>query len=263
MSAEQKIIGRTRIAGPVEKSPWFGRGGLGFCPGCETGIFGAFFSEVMDEMELRGKAINVQGVSCAASGTAMVYCDRVGGAHGPAADYAVAIKRVHPDAFVYTTQGDSDCISIGISATIYAASRSEKINDLMFNNGCTGNTGGQMNTITPLGAVTPTTPWGRDAERDGLPIQTAELLASLKGVAYSARGAVNTPAHRQKCKQYVKTAFEKQLKNVGFSFVEILIGCPTNRRLTPVETSDWVEKVQIPQFPLGEFKNVDKIDLGQ
>ncbi len=254
MNGEQKVIGKTRIGRPADRAR-----GLGWCPGCETGIWGLLLLEVFDELQLYGKAINVQGVSCAAGGARLLDVDRVGGAHGPAADYAIAVKRVHPDAFVYTTQGDSDCVGIGLPATLNAAVRGEKITVLMCNNACVGNTGGQMNAVTPLGVVTTTTPLGRQADLDGYPLLFPELIAGMRGVAYSASAAVNTPAHRQKCKQYIKTAFEKQINNVGFSYVEILIGCPTNRRLTPLETQDWVEKVQIPQFPLGEFKNVDMI----
>jgi 2-oxoglutarate ferredoxin oxidoreductase subunit beta len=111
-----------------------------------------------------------------------------------------------------------------------------------------------------LEQVTLTTPEGRQAEREGYPLPTAELVAQFRGVAYSARGALTTPANYQRTKRYVKTAFQKQLGNVGLSFVEILSACPTDWHLTPVESLKWIEEKLIAEFPLGEFKNVDRID---
>ncbi len=259
MSRNEEPVKKTKIAGPFERNPRWGPAGMS-CPGCESGKVATILRELFDELELTGTAISVSGVRCAAGGlTAYLKVDEVGGAWGRAPDYALGIKRVHPDAFVFTFQGDGDAFGIGMGPTMNAASRGEKITLLMCNNACIGNTGGQMTISTPLGATSTTTPKGREPGLDGYPILAAELLAVLPGVAYSARGAVNTPAHRQQCKRYLKTAFEKQINNVGFSYVEILIACPTNRRLSPVEAVKWVEEVQIPQFPLGEFKNVDMI----
>lgn len=257
MSAEQKAIGKTKIAGRLERNFTGGQSG---CPGCQAGVVGIIVNELLAELELNGIVIGVTGIGCARAGVwAYQNVDIMGGAHGRAADYALAIKHVYPDAFVLTTQGDGDCLAIGMGATVNAASRGEKFTMLMTNNASYGSTGGQMAPTTPLGAWTTTSPLGREPVREGYGIHGAELLAALPGVAYSARAAVNTPAHRQSCKQYIRTAFTKQINKVGFSFVEVLLGCPTNRRLTPLEALKWVEEVQIPQFPLGEFKNVDRI----
>lgn len=117
-----------------------------------------------------------------------------------------------------------------------------------------------MAPTTLVDQVTTTTPYGRSPEVAGYPMHTAELVAGFKGVAYSARGALVTPAHYQRMKKYVKTAFQKQLDNVGLSFVECLSACPANWHLTPVESLKWIEETMIAEFPLGEFKNIDRIE---
>jgi 2-oxoglutarate ferredoxin oxidoreductase subunit beta len=191
----------------------------------------------------------------------LVGVDWVFGAHGRPGDIATAIKRVSQGKLiVFTYQGDGDCMAIGTEATIHAACRGERISVIMVNNGNYGTTGGQMAPTTLIGQRTTTTPYGRDVKRDGYPMYAPELLAVMRGVAYSARGAVNSPANYQRTKGYIRTAFQKQLDDVGFSFVEILSACPPDWHLTPIQCLKRIEEEIIPQFPLGEFKNVDRID---
>ena len=109
-----------------------------------------------------------------------------------------------------------------------------------------------------IGQKTTTTPYGRDSGVEGYPSHVAELAATFKGVAYSARGALNTAANYRRTKEYVKTAFQKQLDRVGLGFVEILCACPPNWHKTPVECLKWIEDEVLAEFPLGEFRNVDR-----
>ena len=88
----------------------------------------------------------------------------------------------------------------------------------------------------------------------------AELVATVAGCAYSARGAVNSPKNLQRTKQYAKAALQKQIDNVGFSFLEVLCPCPVNWHLSPVDAMIWMEENQIKEYPLGEFRNVDQLE---
>ncbi len=190
----------------------------------------------------------------------LVDFDAVLVAHGRAPDVASAIKRtLWGEPIVVTIQGDGDCIAIGIESFIQAAARAERITIIMANNGTYGTTGGQMAPTTIMGQVTTTTPEGRE-EVHGYPIHAAELVAGITGVVYSARGALTTPANYQRTKKYVKNALQKQIDNVGFSFVEILTACPPNWHLPSLDCLGWIEEKMIPAFPLGEFKNVDRIE---
>jgi len=91
-------------------------------------------------------------------------------------------------------------------------------------------------------------------ERQGYPIQTAELLATLQGSAYVVRRSLHNSREVRRAKQAIRTAFEVQRHNLGFSIVELLSTCPTNWKMTPVEARDWIEERMLPVYPLGDFK---------
>lgn len=221
---------------------------------------GRVIAEVLDELGIDGKTIAVIGIGCNGYISYALNIDRVLGAHGRAPDTATAIKRLRPDTIVFTSQGDGDCIAIGAGSFIAALTRGETITIVMCNNANYGTTGGQMAPTTLMGQVTTTTPKGRDAVMGGYPVHTAELAATFRGVAYSARSALNSPANYQRTKRYLKTAFQKQTDQAGLSFVEVLLACPTNWHLSPVESLKWIEEKMIPEFPLGEFKNIARIE---
>lgn len=229
-----------------------------YCQGCGYPILQRIMGELLEEMSLTDKAVGCAGAGCVWCFFQALKIDAHHGAHGRPPDVATAIKRLKPHLFVFTVQGDGDAMAIGTEALIQAAARSEKLTVIMANNGGYGNTGGQMAPTSLLGQVTTTTPTGRDPNAHGFPIHTAELMAQLDGVCYSARTALTSPAHYTKTKKVIRTAFQKQLDGAGFSFVELLLPCPTNWHLSPVHSMKWIEERVIPQFPLGEFKNVSK-----
>jgi len=229
------------------------------CPGCQHPTIGRIIANVLEDMELDGSAMIVTGIGCN-SAVGMLNVDCVIGSHGGAPDMATALKRLHPDNLVFTVQGDGDCIAIGAGSFIGALTRAEMITIIMCNNANYGTTGGQLAPTTLMGQVTTTTPEGRNLAMGGYPVHVPELAATFKGVAYSARGALTGPANYQRTKRYIARAFQKQVDKIGLSVVEVLSACPPNWHLSPVESLAWIEEKMIPEFPLGEFKNVDVID---
>jgi len=230
------------------------------CAGCQHSTVGRIVAEVLEEMGIDGKVIAIIGVGCAGTQVFTMNLDVTVTAHGRPPDAATAIKRVRPDTIVWTMQGDGDCIAIGAGPLIGALTRGEKITIIMCNNTNYGTTGGQLAPTTVMGQVTSTSPLGRDAAREGFTVHTAELAASFRGCAYSARGALTNPDNYRLTKRYIKTAFQKQIDNVGLGFVEVISACPTNWHKTPVECLKWIEDEVLAEFPLGEFKNVDRIE---
>jgi 2-oxoglutarate ferredoxin oxidoreductase subunit beta len=174
--------------------------------------------------------------------------------HGRASAVAAGVKRAKKDRIVFTYQGDGDLASIGIAEVIHTANRGENITIIFANNTVYGMTGGQMAPTTLLGQKTTTSPYGRDFSLDGYPIRMAEMLATLEGTAFVARVAVNTPANLVKAKKAVRKAFQMQVEEMGFSFVEILLSCPTNWGLNALEANQRVGDELIPYFPLGTLK---------
>jgi 2-oxoglutarate ferredoxin oxidoreductase subunit beta len=180
--------------------------------------------------------------------------DFVEAAHGRAPAMATGIKRVYPDRIVFTYQGDGDLASIGMGEIVGAASRGELLTVIFINNANYGMTGGQMAPTTLPGQKTTSSPTGRDVTRQGYPIRTAELLSTLEGSAYVVRRSLHNAREIRKAKKAIRTAFEVQKHRLGFSMVELLSTCPTNWRLTPDESRNWLEERMIPAFPLGDYK---------
>lgn len=228
------------------------------CPNCQHAIVYRAVCESVEELGLTENAIGISGVGCNCADMASPIFDTVVcTAHGRAPDVATGIKRsLYNKPLVFTMQGDGDCIAIGAGSLINAALRSEKITVIMVNNSNYGTTGGQMAPTTLMDQVTATTPEGRDPWF-GYPAHVPEMLATVRGVAFAARGALNTTANYLRAKGYIKKAFEMQMAGKGLTFVEVLAACPTNWHLSSVESLKFIEERLIPEYPPGVYKDVD------
>jgi len=122
-------------------------------------------------------------------------------AHGRASAVATGIKRVLPDKYVFSYQGDGDLAAIGTAETIHTVNRGENILMVFINNGIYGMTGGQMAPTSLIGQVTTTSPYGRDAKMIGHPLKIADLLVQLPGAYYVTRQAVHNPNAVRKLKK--------------------------------------------------------------
>jgi 2-oxoglutarate ferredoxin oxidoreductase subunit beta len=88
------------------------------------------------------------------------------------------------------------------------------------------------------------------AANRGYPIRMAEMLATLEGTTYVARMALDKPANILRARKSVFKAFEMQIKNIGFSFVELLATCSTNWGMDSRESIKRLQDELIPYFPL-------------
>ena len=113
-----------------------------------------------------------------------------------------------------------------------------------------------MAPTTLMGQKTTTTPYGRDGNFEGYPIKISEMLALTRGAAYIERVAVNSPANIKKAKKAIRKAFQVQIDNLGFALVEILSPCPTNWKMTPLESWQWIDREMTREFPLGIIKDI-------
>ena len=227
-----------------------------YCPGCGHSIVHRLIAEVIDEMKLGERAIGIPPPGCSVFAYNYLDVDMAESAHGRGAAVATGIKRAYPDAVVFTYQGDGDLAAIGTAETIHAANRGEKITAIFINNAVYGMTGGQMAPTTIEHQTTTTTPYGRDRQIEGYPIRMSEIVAMVKGAAYIERVAVNSPANIRKTKKAIRKAFQTQLDGLGFAMVEILSPCPTNWKMTSLESWQWVGEVMTGEFPLGVIKDV-------
>ena len=229
-----------------------------YCPGCQHGVVHRIVAECLEEYGLVEKTIAVSSIGCSVFLYNYILVDTVEAPHGRAPAVATGVKRAREGAFVFAYQGDGDLASIGMAEIMHAANRGERITVIFVNNTVYGMTGGQMAPTTMVGQKTTTCPGGRCMEREGGPIHMSEIIATLGGVAYCARTAVNTIKNIAQTKRAIRRAFETQIKGEGFGFVEVLATCPTNWRMTSVAANERVGKEMIPEFPLGVFKDAAK-----
>jgi len=175
-------------------------------------------------------------------------------AHGRAPAVATAIKRLLPDRFVFTYQGDGDLAAIGTAETIHACNRGENILIIFVNNGIYGMTGGQMAPTTLAGMKSSTSPLGRDVKTMGNPLKITEMIATLPGTYFVTRQSVHTPANVRKTKKAIRKAVQYQKLDKGTCFIEIVSNCNSGWKMTPVQANKWMEEVMFEQYPLGDIK---------
>jgi len=226
-----------------------------YCSGCGHGTIHRLVAEVVDELGIREKTIGIAPVGCAVIAYDYWNFDVTEAPHGRTPAVATGIKRVLPDRMVFTYQGDGDLAAIGTAEIVHAANRGENITVIFVNNGVYGMTGGQMAPTTVLGQKTATTKKGRDRKRDGLPLKISEMLRVLEGTRYIERTAVSTPKEILKTKKAIKKAFEIQIKNEGFSMVEVLATCPTYWGLEPAQAVKRIDCELVKIYPLGVLKD--------
>ena len=221
-----------------------------YCPGCGHGIIHRVLAEVITDLGLAPRTIAVAAVGCSVFAYDYLALDFVEAPHGRAPAVATGVRRVRPDAFVLTYQGDGDLAAIGTAEIVHAAARGELITTIFVNNGIYGMTGGQMAPTTLLGQKTTSSPTGRDARSAGYPILMTEMLALLPGVAYAARGSVADPGHIGKMKAMIRKACQAQIDGVGFSIVEVLSNCPVGWGMTAPDSMAHLSEVS-EVYPLG------------
>ncbi len=119
--------------------------------------------------------------------------------------------------------GDGGTADIGMAALSGAAERNEDILYVCYDNEIYGNTGGQRSSATPLGAVTTTTPRGKQApKKDIVGIMAAHVIP------YAATVSL---AHPEDALRKLRHALELR----GFRFIHLLSPCPTGWKSEPAE----------------------------
>jgi 2-oxoglutarate ferredoxin oxidoreductase subunit beta len=98
-----------------------------YCPGCGHGVVHKLLMEVIEELHIEEETIGVAPVGCSVFAYDYMNIDMQEAAHGRASAVATGIKRVLPDKFVFSYQGDGDLAAIGTGETIHTVNRGENI----------------------------------------------------------------------------------------------------------------------------------------
>ena len=226
------------------------------CPGCGEPVAMRSVVEIVAELGLVQRTVAVFGIGCYTAFSNNLDVEVLQALHGRAPSLATGVKRCRPDTIVLTVQGDGDMVNEGLQEVVHAAARGENVTCIMLNNGVFGETGGHMTTTTVLGQRTKNTLEGRNAAAHGHPIRLASLLAGVDGVAYVARGAVNTAGNVARTRRMIQRALEVQDAGLGFSFVEILTMCPTGWFIETQEAPAYLAEHLAPVHALGVLTDV-------
>ncbi len=224
------------------------------CPGCGEPIAVRQFLETIMQLDAVDRAIGVAGIGCYTSFSGSMDVDLVQALHGRAPSVATGVKRMLPDALVFTLQGDGDMVNEGLQEVIHTAARGERITCILLNNGVFGETGGHMTATSVIGQRTKNSLDGRDAEYHGYPVLIGDLIAQLQGATYVARGSVHNAGAVARTQKMFKRAFESQLAGAGFSFVEVLTMCPTGWFIPTPEGPGYMQETLGEVHIMGELK---------
>jgi 2-oxoglutarate/2-oxoacid ferredoxin oxidoreductase subunit beta len=224
------------------------------CPGCGEPLALRQFLETIEDLDVVQRAIGVVGIGCYTSFSSTMDVDLVQALHGRAPSVATGVKRMQPDALVFTLQGDGDMVNEGLQEVIHTAARGENVTAILLNNGVFGETGGHMTATSVLGQRTKNSLEGRDAAYHGYPILIGDLIAQLEGAAYVARGSVHNAGSVARTRKMFRRAFESQLRGDGFSFVEVLTMCPTGWFVPTADGPGYMQQTLGEVHIMGELK---------
>lgn len=226
-----------------------------YCPGCGHSLIHRLIAEVIDKLGIKEKTIGIAPVGCAVFAYDYFDIDMIEVAHGRPPAAATGMKRTLPDRVIFSYQGDGDLAAIGTAEIIHAANRGENITVFFVNNATYGMTGGQMAPTTLPEQKTTTTPKGRDIKTTGYPLHVSEMLATIEGVSFIARTAVDSFKNLINTKNLIEKAFRYQMECKGFSMVEILSPCPTDWWMSSEKAVDWMRNEMMNVYRLGVLKD--------
>ena len=239
-----------------------------FCTGCGIGNVLNYSLRALDAEKFDlDKTVFVSGIGCSSRMPGYLDADGLHTTHGRALAFATGVKTADPDLNVVIFTGDGDAAGIGGNHLIHAARRNVDLTVICINNFNYGMTGGQVSPTTPLTSKTSTTPYGNVE----LPFDLCDLVIGA-GASYVARWTLGYPYETIK-------ATREALRNKGFSFLEMLVPCPTGftkhkKVKEGRETWDWYkdmtilrreymklskeERAKETRIVIGKLKDVDK-----
>ena len=187
-----------------------------WCSGCGLGsVLSCFVQAIAGTGIDRKKVAVVSGIGCTGRASGYLNFDVFHTTHGRAIPFAIGLKLANPELHVIVFSGDGDLFAIGGNHIIHAARRNADITVICANNWIYGMTGGQLAPTTPLNAWSTTSPYGN-----------VEPNFNLCHLVYSA-GANYVSRWTSLNARRLQESMEKAITNKGFSFIEVLIPCPT------------------------------------
>ena len=221
-----------------------------FCPGCGHASVLKQLGEVIDDMDVQKKTALGIDIGCSLLAWDFFDIDTVQTHHGRTASVMVGYKMARPERLAIAYMGDGGAYAIGLQSLLHIALRNDPITVLVINNENYAMTGGQMSPTTPVGAITVTSPRGKDMIF-GPGLNGPELISQVAAKnAWIGRASVS---NLWQLKNMLKKALKNQMENKSFSFLEVLSVCPVNWRTDAASGFEQLKDME-KDYLLGEIK---------
>ena len=154
------------------------------------------------------------------------------------------VARGYDDYTVMTFAGDGGTTDIGLQGLSGAAERNSDIIYVCYDNEAYQNTGNQRSSSTPHGAITTTTPYGKEQHKKNLP-----MIVAAHNVPYVATCSVADPLD-------IYDKFKKAREIKGFRYIHIMAPCPPGWRFPQSDTISQAKlAIETGVFPIFEVEN--------
>lgn len=189
-----------------------------WCTGCGLYIIERIIADVMQDLGWnKSNSVVVSGIGCSGRASGYFNTDAIHTTHGRAIPVAEGIKLGAPNSNVLTISGDGDLLGIGGNHLIHTARRNSNIKVICNRNDVYAMTGGQLAPTTAADEPTKTTPHGSGIS----PINTKSIITGNPKHFYARTSVVDV--------KHLRDSIFASFSWEGFSFVEVLSICPTQR----------------------------------
>jgi len=206
-----------------------------YCSGCYYNLINKIITQVLEELNLQNNSIMIYSEGCSSFAKNYINIPNINSSKGLAIPIALGIKDVDKEKFVFTYQGDGDLLSWSIDSLIDLAYKSYPITIIMINNLIMAGNLGFSSKSTPI-EISKTF-----YIENNINLDITNILKSISNKNYIVKLSVHDNENTELSKKLLKKAFEFQINNKGFSFVEFLSNCPTFWGKTPVESREFVK----------------------
>ena len=209
--------------------------------------------ETLDELDIIHNTVGVCPVGCAVFMYEYISCDMIEAAHGRAPAVATGVKRVLPDRVVFCLPGRRrPCLDRHGGDNPRGRAGREHIgyvhqqHHLRDDRRPDGPDDSARPEIDDL-------PIGQRPARQRLPDKSLRDARHAGWAVVSCEGLPHQPGGSGEDKESDQARIRKADRGQGFSLVEVLCNCPTQWRMTPIESLRWIDENMTKVFPPGEF----------
>ncbi len=217
------------------KKEYLRESGHSFCPGCGHVRFLKKFIIALNKLIVDDEYNPdnfgfFAGIGCAALIAPRLKFDVVHIIHGRAIPFASGAKMANPDLKCTIISGDGDLLGIGGAHIREAITKNISMTVFCLNNLSYSMTGNQASYLTPLGAITKTTPQGKTTP----PIDVEKFIIGCGGTKENFRSISYSEKN-------LDDKIYEILKIDDFCFIEVKSMCPKFAKYNKGKMKEWLK----------------------